>query len=333
MKVLLYFDNVKKIKNSGIGRALKHQIKALTSAGVEYTLDPKDTYDLAHINFYFSNAKKVYKKCLNNNIPVIMHGHSTIEDFRNSFRCWKLVAKLWYDKNLLWFYKHADLIITPTQYSKNCINNYKLGTEVKVISNGIEPIDYAFKQENVDAFKKFFNITDQKVIIGVGFPFERKGIIDFFEVAKKFPDITFIWFGALAKILTTHKILKAIKNKPSNVIMPGYIDNQIIKGAYNYASCLFFPTYEETEGIVVLEALASNCIVLIRDIGVYEDWLIDGQTCFKGKNNEEFVQKIKYILENDLSNIRKQGYKLVEERNLDLVGKELKQAYKYILNK
>ena len=87
MKVLLYFENQEKIKTSGIGRALKHQIQALTSNGVEYTLDPKDKYDIAHINTYFPKAKKLVKKLKKQHVPVIVHGHSTIEDFRNSFIC------------------------------------------------------------------------------------------------------------------------------------------------------------------------------------------------------------------------------------------------------
>ena len=143
----------------------------------------------------------------------------------------------------------------------------------------------------------------------------------------------FIWFGALQRILTQPNVLRAIKHRPSNVIMPGYIDNAIIKGALRYAECLFFPSYEETEGIVVLEALASNCPVLIRDIGVYADWLEDGRDCYKGHNNEEFLQKLNTIIESDNSKLVENGYKLVEERTLEKVGVELRQAYKNLLEK
>ena len=115
MKVLLYFEKIDKVKTSGIGRALKHQIIALESQGIEYTLDPKDTYDLAHINTYYGDSKRLLKKLKKRNIPVIVHGHSTIEDFRESFRCWRIIAKIWFNRNLLWFYKNADFIITPTE--------------------------------------------------------------------------------------------------------------------------------------------------------------------------------------------------------------------------
>lgn len=332
MKVLLYFENLNTIKKSGIGRALRHQMEALTSAGIEYTLDPNDNFDLAHINTYWAKSKAILKKCKKRGIPVIVHGHSTIEDFKNSFRGWKLMA-LWFNPNLMWFYKNADFIITPTQYSKKCIDNYKLGTEVIHVSNGIEPKDYALDKKKITDFKKHFKITDEHVVISVGFPFNRKGIKDFFEIARQRPETKFIWFGFLQNILISRDVKKAIRQKPENVLMPGYIDNAIIKGAYRYAECLLFPSYEETEGIVVLEALASNCPVLIRDIGVYADWLKDGRDCYKARNNDEFLEKLDYLMSHDNTKIVENGFKLVEERTLEKCGQELKKAYEQLLKK
>ena len=38
------------IKISGLGRAIMHQQRAMELNGIEYTLDPKDSYDVVHIN-------------------------------------------------------------------------------------------------------------------------------------------------------------------------------------------------------------------------------------------------------------------------------------------
>ena len=332
MKVLLYFEKANALRQSGIGRALRHQKKALESVGVEVTLDPKDTYDLVHINTLFNKSYKLLKKCNKKHIPVIVHGHSTVEDFRESFRCWKIVKGPFY-RSLFKMYRNAKYIITPTPYSKNLIENYE-GVKAKVydLSNGIDLDEYAYNEESIKKFREYFNLKDNdKVVIGVGLFFHRKGLEDFFEVASKMSDTTFIWFGNLAKILTQPRILKAIKKRPKNVIMPGYIDGDIIKGAFHNANCLLFPSFEETEGIVVLEALASKIPVVVRDIGVYNPWLVDNVNCLKASDVNGFIDKINYCFNNDTTSLIEAGYKVAEERSIDLIGEKLKSIYKYVI--
>lgn len=334
MKILLYFENQKKMKQSGIGRALEHQKKALELAGVDYTLDFNDSYDLPHINTLFFDSYKKLKACKKKGMKVVVHGHSTIEDFRDSFRLWKLVAPL-YNKLILRMYRKADTIITPTNYSKHLIENYKgVKCPVYAVSNGIELESYSYSEEKIKKFTDYFNIKEgQKIIICAGLYFERKGIQDFFEVARKMPEVTFIWFGYLQPILTPLKILKAIKNRPTNVIMPGYIKGDIIKGAYLKADAFLFLSKEETEGIVVLEAMASKTPVIIRDIGVFEDWLTHKENVLKGKTIDDFVNNINYIYNNDTTKLVENAYHVVEQRNLKDIGYKLKSIYEEVLNK
>ena len=216
MKVLLYFENENAIKKSGIGRALRHQIKACEENGIEYTINPKDNFDIAHINTYFTKSYFLAKKCKKKGIPLIVHGHSTREDFRDSFRLWK-VMKIYFYPQLKKMYSLADLIVTPTPYSEKLILSYGYNKNVVNLSNGIDLNEYQHNDESIKAFKEFFKIKDgEKVVIGVGLPFRRKGIQDFIEVARKHPDIKFIWFGHLAKILVQPYILKCIKKRPKN---------------------------------------------------------------------------------------------------------------------
>ena len=42
MKVLLYTEGLEHIGKSGLGKAIKHQMKALDYVNVSYTLDPDD---------------------------------------------------------------------------------------------------------------------------------------------------------------------------------------------------------------------------------------------------------------------------------------------------
>ena len=164
--------------------------------------------------------------------------------------------------------------------------------------------------------------------MGVGFLFERKGLQSFIEVARKFPDVKFIWFGALHPLITNAKVKKWIRHKPDNVIMAGYRKGAVIHGAYQLAQAMFFPSLEETEGIVVLEALASRTPLVVRDIGVYRDWLTDGVNCHKGSTDEEFASILSSLIQNgEDPKILEAGFQEVSKKTLDKVGLELKAAY------
>jgi len=274
------------------------------------------------------------KRCKKKGIPVIVHGHSTYEDFRRSFKCWQLVEPL-FDSHLKYMYSRADLIITPTPYSKALIESYGFQKKVIAVSNGIDLKEYAPNPAAQAAFRIKFDLKEgEKFVMGVGFPFERKGIQDFFEVARDFPAIKFIWFGHLSGWITNDKVKRWVKKRPANAIMAGYCKGELIHGAYQCASALFFPSYEETEGIVVLEALASKTPLVIRDIGVYDPWLHDGLDCHKGKNNADFTAILtKLFAEGEDPEILSKGYAVAEERSLDKVGAELKEAYASLLAK
>ena len=83
---------------------------------------------------------------------------------------------------------------------------------------------------------------------------------------------------------------------------------------------------------MALEALASKTPLLVRDIGVFDPWLVDNKNCLKAKTNEEFIKKINYALNNDLSAIVEEGYKVAKEREISRVGKQIKEVYKTLLD-
>lgn len=62
MKVLLFSEGMNLIKISGLGRAIMHQQRAMELNGIEYTLDPKDSYDVVHINTLGLKSKHLAKK-------------------------------------------------------------------------------------------------------------------------------------------------------------------------------------------------------------------------------------------------------------------------------
>ena len=330
MKVLLYFESEKVLSISGIGRARRHQIMACESAGIDYTLNPLDNYDILHINTTLLNSKSMVENARRHRRKVIYHAHSTQEDFRNSFLFSNQLAPF-VKHHLISLYSSADEIITPTDYAKKLLEGYGIKLPITAISNGIDLNRFVYNKAKVEAFRRYFSLNeDDKVVLGVGMLFERKGILDFFEVARALPQYKFIWFGTTPKISLPHSINKALEDPPINVIMPGYVKGAIIEGAYLASSCFFFPSFEETEGIVTLEALASRQQVIVRDIGAFEGWLENGKNCYMGNNVEDFIHLIDSYIKKELRPTIDAGYEVAKARSIDAVGRELKKVYERV---
>lgn len=85
MKILIYNEDYQTVKESGVGKAIDHQKKALDLVGVSYTLNPDDDYDICHINTVFPKSAFFANKARKSGKKVVYHGHSTKEDFKNSF--------------------------------------------------------------------------------------------------------------------------------------------------------------------------------------------------------------------------------------------------------
>ncbi|MBQ1813046.1 MAG: glycosyltransferase family 4 protein [Bacilli bacterium] len=335
MKVLLYTEGLKTVRKSGLGKAIEHQMKALEDENIEYTLNMKDDYDILHINTWLIKSYFVAKRAKRKGKKIVYHAHSTEEDYKNGFILAKQTSKLvkWW---LIKCYSLGDIIVTPTPYSKRLLENYK-GLENKkiyAISNGID-LDFfkPNKKYGLEFRKKYGYSKDDKVIVGIGLYIERKGIVDFVELAKRMPEYKFIWFGYSPLAAATIPVKKAVNTKLDNLLFAGYVEKDMIRAALNGCDLYVFPTFEETEGIPIIEAMACKTKSIVRNIPIFEDWLIDGKNMYKAKDVNEFEIKIKKILNGELPDLTDNYRKVVEERDMNNIGKQLKKVYEEVINK
>lgn len=332
MKILIYNEDYQTVKESGVGKAIDHQKKALELAGVSYTLNSKDDYDICHINTVFPKSSSFAKKAKKAGKKVVYHGHSTEEDFKNSFIFSNQIAPF-FKKWLIHCYKRGDLILTPTVYSKKILESYNMDRKIEVVSNGIDLNFWKEDKKDRENFYQRYGLDkNKKSIISVGLFIERKGILDFVDLAKKLPQYEFVWFGELNLKLVPEKIRKAVKTDLNNLHFPGYVDQNLLREAYSGSDLYIFPTFEETEGIVLLESLSTKTDIIIRDIEIYKN-LKEGENIYKAKDKEEFYKKIKLILEGKLPSLKEKAYLLAKEKSLENVGERLKKIYEQLLER
>ena len=330
MKILLYTEFEKLTGQSGLGKAIRHQMRALEENGIDYTRSVKDAHDIIHINYYGLRSYRLAKKEHKKGGKVVYHAHSTEEDFRNSFILSNLIAPL-FKKWICRCYSLGDAIITPTPYSKRLLEGYGL-KNITAISNGIDLSFFGPDKAAGERFREKYGFEkEDKVVVGIGLYLERKGILDFVEMARRLPQYKFIWFGHTNLAIVPRKIRKAVKTKLPNLRFPGYVEQEGIKEALNGADLYWFPTLEETEGIPALEACACGARTLVRDIPVFEGWLEDGVNTYMADSPDGFEEKICDILEGRLPPLTEAGFEVAKTRDIHKVGRELIDVYRRVL--
>lgn len=318
--VCVYTGGLHLIRKSGVGRAIEHQIAALKSQGIRVNEAPLRACFVVHINSVFPRSVITALYARRHGVKVIWYGHSTMEDFRNSFTGSNLLAPL-FKKWITFCYNLADVIITPTPYSKSILDTYPITKPILVCSNGVDT-DFWNGEYRLSA--------DRKLVMSVGHFMERKGILEFIALAKRHPEITFLWFGHTDAVLTPAKIKSAMKAAPDNLHFAGFVNSEELRRAYRNCDLFLFLTHEETEGIVVLEAMACRIPVIVRDIPVYEGWLTDQENVLKFRDESQLEGMLSTALTTDQSAMTEKARSTAEERSLAVIGKKLTEIYRLL---
>ena len=327
MRVNLYVGCFSLVKRSGVGQAILHQKEMLQRLGIQTTNRLWEPSGAVHFNTVFPDSFVASLIARWQKRKIIYYGHSTMEDFKNSFQCSNLFASL-FKRWIICCYESGDVIITPTEYSKRLLRSYGIQKPIYSLSNGVDTNFFAPSVERRAAFRERYGLgLADKAVISVGHYIERKGLPDFIELARKMPRIRFFWFGYTNLNLVPKSIRTAIKNAPGNLCFPGYVKREELRDAYCGCDLFDFMSMEETEGIVVLEALACGIPTIVRDISVYKDWLEDDVNVYKAKDSMAFAEKTECILNGQLPDVTGAGLKVAQARSISEMGKKLMAIY------
>lgn len=327
MSIYIYSGGEKLVGQSGVGQAIRHQRECLRRSGVPTTDRWTRDADAIHVNTVLPDSVLAALGARLRGRKVVWYGHSTMEDFRSSFKGSDALAPL-FRRWITFCYGLGDVVLTPTEYSRRLIEGYGLKKPVYSISNGVDTEFFKPDAGARTAFRARYGLPeDAKVVVSVGHMIARKGVTDFLELARRLPEVQFIWFGWTSPKLIPQEIAQAVADAPANVRFPGYVGREELREAYQGADVFAFLSREETEGIVVLEALACGVPAVLRDIPVYSGWLKNGEDVYKASNEDEFQRIVSGLLEKELPDLTAAGRAVAESRSLEQVGKQLKEIY------
>lgn len=346
MRVLNYLELAGLFDRAGIGTSAAQQVTAIerVDADVEVITRPwagaspaeigasvlRDrqlfaAYDVAHCNLYGPGSVAVARHARHNDIPLVLHAHTTKEDFAESFRFSTQVAPA-LGRYLRWFYSQADLVLCPSEYTKSNLEAYPVTAPIRQITNGIDLEAMAGHEDRRDEYRERYDL-DGVVVFAVGSVFERKGVTRFCEVAQD-TDFDFAWFGTYDTGPEGSQVVKRwVSDPPSNVTFTGWVDDK--RGAFGAGDVMLFPSKDENQGIVVLEAMACGKAVVLSDIPVFREFFTDGEDCIMCGSHDEYVEALRRLADDpDLRRrLGENARETAAEHSLDHLGSELVDIY------
>ena len=248
-------------------------------------------------------------------IPVVHTYHTMYEDYI------QYITKGYFDgaskmlvKSLTKFYcdKTIQELIVPTKKTYDLFKKkYKYDRNVHIIPTGIE-IERFFK-ENVDPSKvkelrKALGFSSSDIVIlylgRIGYEKNIDFLIKNHEsVLKKHKNAKLLIVGDGPDLNKYIKMAEKCKLGDS-VVFTGRVDWEDTKYYYNLADIFVTASDTETQGLTVVEALASSLPVVALDDEAFRNVVIDGLCGYLFEDKKDYTKKLSELIDNKELRIR-----------------------------
>lgn len=271
-------------------------------------------------------------------IPIVHTYHTLYEEYLNSLTKNKIKYMVnGFVEYLAEYYCDSSIgeLIVPTVKTKEIFKKqYKFKREVHVIPNGIDLDKFSIENINkkeLEKIKKQYGIKDTDfVIMYVGRLGPEKNITFLVraqkQIVKKHKNCKLVIVGEGPMKNELEKIASSIRE---NVIFTGKIPQTDIQYYYRLADVFATASKFETQGLTVIEALASGvCALCILDDS-FKDALIDNVNGNFFENEKEYVDLVDKLMTDEklLNKYKKNATKTANEHSYLTFGDKVLEVY------
>jgi len=300
-----------------------------------------------HTEFGIGTFARVIGKQFN--IPVVHTYHTMYEDYVHyitkgyfngpSKKIVEYLTKFYCDKTI-------QELIVPTRKTYDLFKEkYKYDRNVHIVPTGIE-IERFYKEnldkEKVNNIKNKLEINkDEKVILFLGRIGAEKNV-EFLinnhkEILKKYKNTKLLIIGDGPDLEKYKELVKELKIQ-NKVIFTGKVPWDEVPLYYACADIFATASHTETQGLTVIEAMASSLPVVALNDDAFRSVIVEGLNGYLFNTNDEYIDIIDKLLssENKMNKLGKQARinsetyssKYFAERVLDVYKLTLKNKKK-----
>jgi 1,2-diacylglycerol-3-alpha-glucose alpha-1,2-galactosyltransferase len=325
LSVNVVSESVFTVRGHGVHTAFEEHVNALKSyTDYSVKINAKRPTDIVHVHTVGPYGWRKFRQATHGRV---INAHVTPGSFIGSLKGAKLWAPFarWY---LKFVYNKADHIICVSPNTESELRELGIHKPMSVIPNMVELAHFKRPPEHeLTALRRHFSVPDDKpVIVCSGQVQPRKGVADWRLVAEDLTDYHFLWIGGIpfGKFADkTADMEQMMASAPDNVTFTGVVELETARKLYHLADVFWLPSYQETFGLVVVEAAACRLPVVLRDIPVYRD-IFEG-TYQHANTNKDFAQILKDLITKPT--LYKKQQKLSDELALRYASKTLVHRY------
>lgn len=229
----------------------------------------------------------------------------------------------------------ATLIIVPSELARIIMKHAGVEKPIYVLSEGVDVHRFENIKNNLEMslFSRYFEVkNDNPVVISTGTYEEKSGIMDYVELAKRFPKVNFFWFGRYQNYRVKRNIKKLMKHHPKNLWLENIVDENVFLSALIHASvyCVTGTTIVGT--VTILDALVSGCQIVAREKALLLDNISQHKNTFMCKSFRDLCDKMNIVLGGERKEQKDELEKIIEKYSIETIAPELYKIYQLVLD-
>jgi glycosyltransferase involved in cell wall biosynthesis len=209
--------------------------------------------------------------------------------------------------------------------------------KLEVIPNGVNVEDFNVSEEEVERVRRKYGL-EGVVVMFAGTITPRKGVLELMKAAKLLNrrDVLFLVVGNLDLDREyARRVMEYAKNEGINAKFTGFVPYEDLKALYLACDVFVLPSFEEGQGVVLLEAMASGKPLIGSKVGGIPMQIKEGWNGFlvEPGNVKQLTEKLRYLVENEGERTRmgRNSRRLAEEEfDWDKVSEKYLKIYEEI---
>lgn len=200
------------------------------------------------------------------------------------------------------FMKHCSMVFAPSGSMKEYLLGLGVGTPVEVIPTGLLQEEFEYDLPEVTRIKERFH--DKEYLFCSVSRLEREKNIEFLlEGLKAFKEergdcFRFLLIGKGGRRLLLEDKVKELE-LDNNVVFCGELPHEQLRNYYRASDAFLFASTSETQGIVLLEAMAARLPVVAVEASGVRDVIVEGFNGYMTKQKvSSFAAGLNSLVEN-----------------------------------